>query len=192
MSRGDQICNEPSRPAACKGAGRRIRDAKFKRVHDPRQAAKVIHPLHVVLCALVGAMITRARSLRRVEERTGQIVKKHGSFLGIKRRIADNTLGRIVPRLKPAQICAALHRQVKAEYRRGNLKPDRLPIATAAIDGKNIATGALARTLSAPFGSIRTRPPRTRSRSSWQRASPTESFAVPATGCRMGSSGCIT
>jgi len=85
-------------------------------------------------------MITRARSLRRVEERTGQIVKKHGSFLGIKRRIADNTLGRIVPRLDPVQICAALHRQVKAENRRGNLKPDRLPIATAAIDGKNIAT----------------------------------------------------
>ena len=85
-------------------------------------------------------MTTRARSLRRVEERTGQIVKKHATWMGIKRRIADNTLGRILPRLDPVQICAALHRQVKAEHRRGNLKPNMLPIATAAIDGKNIAT----------------------------------------------------
>ena len=124
----------------CKGAGRRIQDAKFERVHEPRQASKVIHPLRVVLAALVAAMVTRARSLRHVEQRTGQIAKKHGKWMGIKRRIADNTLGRILPRLDPVQICAALHREVKAEHRRGNLKPDRLPIATAAIDGKNIAT----------------------------------------------------
>ena len=126
--------------ATCKGAQRRIQDAKFERVHEPRQASKVIHPLRVVLSALVAAMITRARSLRRAEERTGQIAKKHGSFMDINRRIADNTLGRIVARVEPGQIRSALHRQVKAEHRRGNLTPNRLPFGTAAIDGKNVAT----------------------------------------------------
>lgn len=126
--------------ASTRGAERRIRDAKLERVHDPRQARKVIHPLRVVLAALVAAMTTRARSLRRAEERTGQIAAKHGSWMGIKRRIADNTLGRILSRLDPVQICPALHRQVKAEHRRGNLSPKMLPIATAAIDGKNVAT----------------------------------------------------
>lgn len=29
---------------------------------------------------------------------------------------------------------------VKAEHRHGNLTPTRLPVATAAIDGKNVAT----------------------------------------------------
>jgi hypothetical protein len=94
----------------------------------------------VVLSVLVAAMTTRARSLRRVEERSGQIAAQLGSWLGIERRIADNTFGRILPRLDPAEVCAGLHRQVKAEHRRGNLKPDRLPIRSAAIDGKHIAT----------------------------------------------------
>ena len=117
--------------ATTKGAQRRLRDAEFERVHEPRQAPKVIHPLRVVRCALVAAMTTRARSLRRVEERTGQIVAKHGSWIGIKRRIADNTFGKILPRLEPVQVCAALHRQVKAEHRRGNLTANRPDKATS-------------------------------------------------------------
>lgn len=126
--------------ATPKGLERRLRDAKLDRIHDARQANKVVHPLRVVLTALVAAMTTRARSLRRVEERTAQIVAMHGTWLGIKGRIADNTFGKILPRLEPMQLCTALHRQVKAEHRRGNLSPNRLPIGSAAIDGKNIAT----------------------------------------------------
>jgi len=35
---------------------------------------------------------------------------------------------------------ACLHRLIKAEHRRGNLKPTQLPLGTIAIDGKNVAT----------------------------------------------------
>jgi len=110
------------------------------RIEDPRQAKKVTHPLPVVLTALVAGMTTRARSLRRVEERTGQIASKHGRWFGIECRIADNTFGKILPRLVPVQVCAALHRQVKAEHRRGNLTANVLPFGMAAIDGKHVAT----------------------------------------------------
>lgn len=126
--------------ATPKGLEKRLRDAKLDRINDPRQAKKITFPLPTVLTAFVAAMTTRARSLRRVEERTEQIVAKHGSWLGIKRRIADNTFGKILPRLDPVQMGAALHRQVKAEHRRGTLNPEILPLATAAIDGKNLAT----------------------------------------------------
>jgi hypothetical protein len=137
----EEIKSVMNRQAATpKGLERRLQDAKLDRIEDPRQAKKITHPLPVVLTALLAGMTTRARSLRRVEERTAQIVSKHGRWFGIERRIADNTFGKLLPRLAPVQVCAALHRQVKAEHRRGNLTTNVLPIGTAAIDGKHVAT----------------------------------------------------
>ena len=101
---------------------------------------KVKLPLPTVLTALVCAMVTRARSLRTVEQRTAQMARKLGSWLGVKRRIADNTFGKVLPRLRLSNLVSCLHRLVKAEHRRGNLKPTRLPVGTIAIDGKNVAT----------------------------------------------------
>jgi len=85
-------------------------------------------------------MITMSGSLRRTRQRSAQIVKKHESWMGIEHRIAGNTLGRLICLLNPAQLVSCLHRLIKAEWRRGNLKPTRLPIGTVAIDGKNVAT----------------------------------------------------
>ena len=85
-------------------------------------------------------MVTCSRSLRQVEERTGQIAKKHGGWMGIVGRIADNTLGRVLPRLRFVEMMSCLHRLIKREYRRGNLRPTFLPLGAVAIDGKNIAT----------------------------------------------------
>ena len=97
-------------------------------------------PLPLVLTALVAGMVTKARSLRKVEERTAQITSKHGSWMGLTRRIADNTFGKILPRLGRADLMDSLHRLIKAEHRRGNLKATWLPVGTVAIDGKNVAT----------------------------------------------------
>jgi hypothetical protein len=103
-------------------------------------ARKVKFSLPVLLTALVTAMVTKARSLRAVEQRTAQLVRKLGSWLGVSRRIADNTFTKILPRLPLADLVACLHRLVKAEHRRGNLKPTRLAGGAVAIDGKNTAT----------------------------------------------------
>jgi DDE family transposase len=126
--------------ATPKGLMRRIHDAHFERARDPRVAGKVTYPLATMLVALVVGMVTRARSLRSVEERTAQIVQKHSTLAGVSNRIADNTFGRLLPRIQVNDLMARAHAAVKAEHRRGNLKPTVLPLGTVAIDGKNVAT----------------------------------------------------
>jgi len=126
--------------ATPKGIERRLGDARFDKVGDPRVAAKVTYSLPAILAVLVAAVVTGARSLRQVEQRTLQIVKKLGSWRGLKKRIADNTFGKLLPRLRLSDLMAGLHRMVKAEKRRGNLEPTRLAVGAVAIDGKNVAT----------------------------------------------------
>jgi hypothetical protein len=105
-----------------------------------RQSAKVKIPLPTVLVALVASIVTRARSLRMAEQRTAAIAQKHGAWLGIGQRIADNSFGKVLPRLDFGSLLACQHRLVKAEHRRGNLEPSRLSVGTVAIDGKNVGT----------------------------------------------------
>jgi hypothetical protein len=100
----------------------------------------VLYKLPALLNALVVAVVTGARSLRQIEQRSLQLVKKLGSWQGIKKRIADNTFSTLLPRLSLADLLGCLHLMVKAEHRRGNLKPTRLPVGAVAIDGKHIAT----------------------------------------------------
>jgi len=126
--------------ATCNGLKKRIRDLGFARVDDPRMAGKVDYRLPTMLTALVASMATLARSLRAVEQRTGQLARKHQRWMGIERRIADNTFGKVLPRLAHGELMQCLHRLVKAEHRRGNLAPTGLSRGTVAIDGKNVAT----------------------------------------------------
>lgn len=126
--------------ATSKGLCRRLWDLGFAKVRDPRVAAKVSYPLEILLTALVVGMTTSSRSLRKVEERTAQIAENPEAGLGITQRIADNTFGKVLPRLQVGDLVACLHSMVKAEHRRGNLKPTVLPVGTVAIDGKNVAT----------------------------------------------------
>ena len=126
--------------ATPKGLKRRIGDMELGRVSDPRSAGKVKYPLPAMLTGLVAAMTTSAGSLRKVEERTGQLADGHRAWMGLDGRIADNTFGKVLPRLQFSDIRASLHRMVKAEHRRGNLAPTVLSDGTGAVDGKNVAT----------------------------------------------------
>src|SRR4030042_2747821 len=107
--------------ATPKGLERRINDLRVSQVPDPRMESKITHLLPTMLTTLVAGMVTHARSLRSVEQRSGEIAKKHGVWQGVKERIADNTLGRLLPRLRRVALVACLHRLIKAEQRRGNL-----------------------------------------------------------------------
>lgn len=126
--------------ATAKGLHKRVRDLGFAQVTDPREVNKVKLALPTLLTALVAAMVTKARSLRAVEQRTAQMACKLGSWLGLNGRIADNTFGKVIPRLRLSQLVCCLHRLVKAEHRRGNLEPSGLSVGAVAIDGKNVAT----------------------------------------------------
>jgi predicted transposase YbfD/YdcC len=126
--------------ATSKGLRRRLGDLGFNKVHEPRVAAKVDYSMELLLSTLVVAMVTMARSLRDVESRTLQIARNPEAGLGITTKVADNTFGKVLPRVDHGDLVACLHRMVKAEHRRGNLKPTVLPVGTVAIDGKNVAT----------------------------------------------------
>ena len=83
--------------ATCNGLKKRVRDLVFEQVSDPRMAGKVDYPLPTILTALVASMATMAWSLRAVEQRTGQLSHKHGQWMGVQCRIADNTFGKVLP-----------------------------------------------------------------------------------------------
>ena len=80
----------------------------FERVKDPRYEPNVDHPLPTVLAALLTAMVTLARSLRDVEQRTLQVSQHENAWQGLRERIADNTFGKILPRLDGKNV-ATLH-----------------------------------------------------------------------------------
>jgi hypothetical protein len=123
-----------------KGLTRRLGDLRLERVPDPRQDAKVKWSLPTLLSALVVGVVTTARSLHVVEQRTAQIPRKHPKWQGLVGRIADNTFGRVLQRLRVTALVWCLHRMVKAEQRRKNLKRTRLHRHTVAVDGKHVAT----------------------------------------------------
>ncbi|QDG53158.1 ISAs1 family transposase [Persicimonas caeni] len=130
-----------SRNAATpKGFLRRISDARFERVDDPRAQQWVVHPLHALLKLGALAFSTHARSVRAVEVRSEQLRPTVRAQVGLKERVSDNAFGLVLPRIKWPQLRRCLHRQVKAEWRRGRLVPVRLQKSTAAIDGKHVAT----------------------------------------------------
>ena len=119
---------------------RRIRDLKFERLREPRCAKRVKHTLRSLRVALVAGVVTRARSLRAVEQRAAEVAHQAGDGIGIKGRIADNTFGKLLQRLQVSDVLKRLHALIKAEHRRGHFAPTILPFSAVAIDGKNIAT----------------------------------------------------
>ena len=84
-------------------------------------------------------MVAALRSLRQVEAYTSMLSYDMRRATGISHRISDSKLRDELLSMEPQQLREALHRQVKAEHRRGNLVPSRLPIGLVAIDGKCLA-----------------------------------------------------
>lgn len=128
------------RQPTSKGFQKRIDDLGLAQVADPRVAEKVKFSLPTLLTTLVASMVTQARSLRGVERRSEQITAKHNGLFGIVGRIADNTFGRLLPRINIDCLMGSIHRLTKAEHRRGTLKPKYFPEGVIAIDGKNTGT----------------------------------------------------
>jgi predicted transposase YbfD/YdcC len=88
--------------------------------------------------ALALGAVAALRSLREVEALTAGLrktVRRRSRILG---RISDTKLRDTLLGLRPEEVRRVLHRQVKAEHRRGNLTPTRLPFGVAAIDGKGL------------------------------------------------------
>ena len=126
--------------ATQKGLDRRFKDLLLERVPDPRTPGNVVHSMQAILYAVIFAVVSGTQTLRGVEDRTEQLRPKAKKKMGIAEKIADNTIGNVLPRVSPEALRPCLVRLVKAEHRRGVLKPTVLPIGTVAIDGKNLGT----------------------------------------------------
>ena len=103
----EEPCDVKQQPAADYRGGSASWDLNRYKIRDRWAPVKL--PLPTVLTALLCAMVTRARSLRTVKQRTAQMARKLGSWLGVKRRIADNTFGKVLPRLRLWNLVACLH-----------------------------------------------------------------------------------
>lgn len=123
-----------------KGIKRRLGDANLARVRDKRRKDMVKYETETVVKATLAGMISGLLSTRGCEALTANMASDVRKALSIPGRIADNTLANAVARLDVDSVDRALVRMVKAEHRRGNLKPDELGIGAVAIDGKNVAT----------------------------------------------------
>lgn len=126
--------------ATPKGFLRRVSDARLDRVDDAHQQAWVVHPMSALLKLGALSLSSHARSVRAVETRSEQLRPTVRAEVGLKERVSDNAFGLALPRVDWCELRACLHRQVKAEWRRGNLEPSRFQKSTAAIDGKHLAT----------------------------------------------------
>jgi hypothetical protein len=127
--------------ATATGLQRRVRDLAFAQVADPREARKVTFPLPALLAALVTAMVTKARSLRAVEQRTAQVTRKLGSWLGLIHRVADNTFAKLLPRLPLTDLVACLHSLVKAAHRGGGRSRDTEVALVPAVALRGLQPG---------------------------------------------------
>jgi hypothetical protein len=129
--------------ATSKGTLRRVADARLDLVFDPREQKRVVFPLGSVLQLIVAGIASGANSLRAIETRSEQLGCGERGVWGLPdERIADNTMGSLLRIASSNQLRSALHRQVKAEHRRGRLEPTRFAddLRVAAIDGKVLST----------------------------------------------------
>lgn len=120
------------------GLGLRLEDAGLDRLSDGRGRRGRRLPFKALILSLMYGLVTAARSLREVEELTSRLPRRVRRSSGIRSRISDTKLRDTLLQLDAAQTRAALHRQVKAEHRRGQLRSKDLPIGLLAIDGKGL------------------------------------------------------
>lgn len=129
--------------ATTRGLERRVDDVGFSTVTDWRQQSKVRFALSAALGLMTYALGSGARSLHMMELRSEQLRPVVRERLGLPdERIADNTMGAMLRGVAASELRRCLHRQIKAEARRGNLEPSRLEcgLSVVAVDGKALST----------------------------------------------------
>ncbi len=122
-----------------KGFARRVDNARFELLRDRRKAKGKRYSHRGLVSALALGLIAGCESLRSVETLSSKLSRQVRRRCEIPKRLSDTTLRSEILRLKEWELRRCLHRQVKAEHRRGNLKPNEFPMGIVAIDGKCLA-----------------------------------------------------
>jgi hypothetical protein len=105
---------------------------------DPRQQAKVEHPMAAIMWSLELALLSNQPTLRDAEEMTESL----GSWVRrlVPEPISDTTLDTEAQRLDADYLLEQLVLRVRGFHRSKMLEPVGLPSGVVTVDGKNLAT----------------------------------------------------
>jgi len=141
----------------------RLPELALEEVPDPRAREGRWSLAQILQAALVGLM-AGCRSLSETEALTESLAPPMRRRLGLPRRLSDTTARDALCRVPLEGLRAALHRLVKAAWRRKALQPVGLPVSVVALDGKVTALPTLNHPLvqnqhpefGLPYGLVRT------------------------------------
>jgi hypothetical protein len=141
----------------------RLPEVALEEVPDPR-AREGRWSLAQILQATLLGLLAGCKSLSEAEALTENLAPAMRRRLGLPRRLADTTARDALCRVPLDGLRAALHRAVKAAWRRKALASDCLPIQVVALDGKATALPVLNHPLVSnhiegqvvPYGVVRT------------------------------------
>jgi hypothetical protein len=141
----------------------RLPELNLEEVPDPRAREGRWSLAQILRAALVGLM-AGCRSLSESEGLTEALAPAMRRRLRLPRRLSDTTARDALCRVPLVGLRAALHRLVRAAWRRKALQPVGLPMSVLALDGKVTALPALNHPLvqnqhpefGLPYGLVRT------------------------------------
>jgi hypothetical protein len=141
----------------------RLPELALDEVPDPR-AREGRWTLAQILQATLLGLMSGCRSLWEAEQLTETLAPAMRRRLGLPRRLSDTTARDALCRVPLDGLRVALHRLVRAAWRRKALAPVGLPVSVVALDGKATALPTLNHPLvqnridgqPVPFGLVRT------------------------------------
>jgi hypothetical protein len=141
----------------------RLPELNLEAVPDPRSREGRWSLGQILRTTLVGLM-AGCKNLWEAEDLSDRLSMPMRRMLGLRRRLADTTARDVLCRVSLEGLRAALHRLVRAAWRRKALGPVGLPVGVVALDGKATAlpciNGTYAQThhpeSGLPYGIIRT------------------------------------
>src|SRR5512138_1961990 len=113
----------------------RLPELDLEAVPDPR-AREGRWSLGQILTATLVGLMAGCKGLWEVEQLTANLSVAARRQLGLKRRLADTTMRDALCKVSLDELRGALHRIVKAAWRRKALRSECLPIQVVALDGK--------------------------------------------------------
>lgn len=114
----------------------RLPDLQLSKVEDPRRRQGRRWRLPTLLTAVLAGLVAGRKSLAEVEAFVTEMASAARRQLGLPAMLADTTLRDVLVRLAPFEVRQALHRMVKAAWRRKALPLQGFPFHVLALDGK--------------------------------------------------------
>lgn len=141
----------------------RLPELDLDAVADPRAREGRWSLAQILRATLVGLM-AGCKSLWEAEQLTATLSVAARRQLGLPRRLADTTARDALCQVSLDELRSALHRCVRAAWRRKALKPVGLPVSVVALDGKVTALPCLNQAfvqthhpeVGSPYGLVRT------------------------------------